>query len=114
MLVSAELVSSHRVPLITPSPALSRRMYWLGPVPLPVRSPSTWPSTPTLEPAKLLKSSGRLLQVRVASLLAMICALGRVTWYTTLTWAPTSSWSKFTLKPPLVLTLTPAGRLPGP
>ncbi|MNP07136.1 hypothetical protein D3C76_991490 [compost metagenome] len=76
----ADWVSFHRVPVITPSPALSRRMYWLGPVPLPVRSPSTAPSVPTLEPAKVVKSSGRLLQVRVASLLAMTVLLGKVTW----------------------------------
>ncbi|MNE72151.1 hypothetical protein D3C80_1680700 [compost metagenome] len=67
------------MPVITPRPALSRRMYWLGPTPLPVRSPLTVPSIPTMEPAKLLKSSGRLLQVKVASLLAITVLLGKVT-----------------------------------
>ncbi|MNV40828.1 hypothetical protein D3C71_1324460 [compost metagenome] len=78
-LAVGEAVSFHRVPLITPSPALSRRMYWFGPTVLPVRSPSTAPSVPTLLPPQLVKSSGRLLQVKVALLLATIEALGKVT-----------------------------------
>ncbi|MNI55789.1 hypothetical protein D3C73_1107610 [compost metagenome] len=78
-LAVGDAVSFHRVPVMTPSPALSRRMYWFGPTVLPVRSPFTLPSMPTKLPPQLVKSSGRLLQVRVALLLATIEALGSVT-----------------------------------
>ncbi|MNF00052.1 hypothetical protein D3C80_1988150 [compost metagenome] len=71
-------------------------------------------SAPTLLPPQLVKVSGRLLQVRLASLLAMLVPLGTSTEYTTLTWVPTSMRAISTLRPPLVLKLTPAGRLPGP
>ncbi|MNG30855.1 hypothetical protein D3C84_1165520 [compost metagenome] len=72
-------VSFHKVPEMTPSPALSRKMYWFGPTVLPVRSPVVLPSTPTLSPPQLVKSSGRLLQVSVALLLATMLELGRST-----------------------------------
>lgn len=52
----------------------------LGLAPAPVRSPSALPSLPTLEPPQLLKLSGRLVQVRVALLLAIAARLGKVTW----------------------------------
>lgn len=87
----------------------------LGPVPLPVRSPVTVPSGPTAEPPQLVKVSGRLLQVRVASLLATGVPLGTSTRYTACTCVPTSSRAKSRVTPPasLVATVTPAGSAPG-
>ncbi|MNJ44700.1 hypothetical protein D3C77_397640 [compost metagenome] len=80
----------------------------------PVRSPLALPSAPTVLPPQLVKVSGRLLQLRLASVLAILAPLGTSTEYTTLTVVPTSIRAMSTLKPPVVLKVTPAGRLPGP
>ncbi|MNH10823.1 hypothetical protein D3C78_849610 [compost metagenome] len=79
-----------------------------------MRSPLALLSAPTAEPPQLVNVSGRLLQLKLASLLAMAVPLGTLTEYSTRTWEPMSTRAMSTLRPPLVLKVTPAGRLPGP